>query len=241
MSGHSRWANIKHRKEGADKKRGAAFTKISKELMVAARLGGSDPASNARLRIAISKARAANMPRDNIERAVKKGAGELEGMTYEEVLYEIYAPGGVGILVEALTDKKSRTTPEIKSMITKYGGNLAMEGAVSRNFDRRGVIVLDSAGKSEDEWMEFALEAGADDFVAREGYFEIRARVEDYAQLQEKLSQKGSEAVESGIKFVPIAGTEVEVKEKDQADKIQKFIDALEDHDDVQAVSTNWS
>ncbi|HNN77129.1 MAG TPA: YebC/PmpR family DNA-binding transcriptional regulator [Leptospiraceae bacterium] len=241
MSGHSRWANIKHRKEGADKKRGVAFAKISKELIVAARLGGSDPASNARLRISISKARAANMPRDNIERAVKKGAGELEGTTYEEILYEIYAPGGVGILVEGLTDKKSRTTPEIKSILTKYGGNLAMEGAVSRNFTRCGVIVIESQGKSEDEWMEFALDAGADDFVVQEGYFEIRVPVDRYAALQEKLSQKEASVVESGIKFVPLPGTEVEVKDADQAAKIQKFLDALEDHDDIQAVSTNWA
>ncbi|HNJ04166.1 MAG TPA: YebC/PmpR family DNA-binding transcriptional regulator [Leptospiraceae bacterium] len=241
MSGHSRWANIKHRKEGADKKRGVAFAKISKELIVAARLGGSDPASNARLRISISKARAANMPRDNIERAVKKGAGELEGTTYEEILYEIYAPGGVGILVEGLTDKKSRTTPEIKSILTKYGGNLAMEGAVSRNFTRCGVIVIESQGKSEDEWMEFALDAGADDFVVQEGFFEIRVPVDRYAALQEKLSQKEASVVESGIKFVPLPGTEVEVKDADQAAKIQKFLDALEDHDDIQAVSTNWA
>lgn len=241
MSGHSRWAKIKHRKEGADKKRGVAFAKISKELIVAARLGGSDPASNARLRISISKARAANMPRDNIERAVKKGAGELEGTTYEEILYEVYAPGGVGILVEGLTDKKSRTTPEIKSILTKYGGNLAMEGAVSRNFTRCGVIVIESQGKSEDEWMEFALDAGADNFVVQEGYFEIRVPVDRYAALQEKLSQKEASVVESGIKFVPLPGTEVEVKDADQATKIQKFLDALEDHDDIQAVSTNWA
>lgn len=239
MSGHSRWANIKHRKEGADKKRGAAFTKISKELMVAARLGGSDPASNARLRIAVSKARAANMPRDNIERAIKKGAGELEGITYEEVLYEIFAPGGVGILVEALTDKKSRTTPEIKSMLNKYGANLAAEGAVSRNFERKGIIILERNGQKEDEWMEFALEAGADDFIPQEEYFELRSRPEDYALLQEKLAEKGAQALESGIKFIPLAGTEMRMEEGEQLDKIQKFLDALEDHDDVQLVSSN--
>jgi YebC/PmpR family DNA-binding regulatory protein len=239
MSGHSRWANIKHRKEGADKKRGAAFTKLSKELMVSARLGGSDPSHNARLRIAVSKARAANMPRDNIERAIKKGAGELEGQVYEEILYEIYAPGGVGILVEALTDKKSRTTPEIKSMISKYGGNLAAEGAVSRNFDRKGVIILDREGKNEDQWMEFALDAGADDFIAQDDYFELRCEPEQYAALAEKISQKGADSVESGIKFVPLRGTEVNMEEGPQADKVQKFMEALEDHDDVQAVSSN--
>ncbi|HNJ36239.1 MAG TPA: YebC/PmpR family DNA-binding transcriptional regulator, partial [Leptospiraceae bacterium] len=161
--------------------------------------------------------------------------------TYEEILYEVYAPGGVGILVEGLTDKKSRTTPEIKSILTKYGGNLAMEGAVSRNFTRCGVIVIESQGKSEDEWMEFALDAGADDFVVQEGFFEIRVPVDRYAALQEKLSQKEASVVESGIKFVPLPGTEVEVKDADQAAKIQKFLDALEDHDDIQAVSTNWA
>jgi transcriptional/translational regulatory protein YebC/TACO1 len=143
--------------------------------------------------------------------------------------------------VEGLTDKKSRTTPEIKSILTKYGGNLAMEGAVSRNFTRCGVIVIESQGKSEDEWMEFALDAGADDFVVQEGYFEIRVPMDRYAALQEKLSQKEASVVESGIKFVPLPGTEVEVKDADQAAKIQKFLDALEDHDDIQAVSTNWA
>ncbi|MCE9600549.1 MAG: YebC/PmpR family DNA-binding transcriptional regulator [Spirochaetia bacterium] len=239
MSGHSRWANIKHRKEGADKKRGAAFTKVSKELMVAARLGGSDPAANARLRIAVSKAKAANMPRENIERVIKKGAGELEGIVYEEVLYEIFAPGGVGILVEALTDKKSRTTPEIKSMLNKYGANLAAEGAVSRNFERRGVIILERNGQKEDEWMEFALDAGADDFIAQDEYFELRSKPEDYAHLQEKLQEKGAQALESGIKFIPLAGTEMKMDEGESLDKIQKFLDALEDHDDVQLVSSN--
>jgi len=241
MSGHSRWANIKHRKEGADKKRAAVFTKVSRELMVSARLGGSDPSSNARLRIAISKAKAANLPRENIERAIKKGSGELGGLTYEEVLYEIFGPGGVGILVEALTDKKSRTTPEIKSMITKYGGNLAAEGAVSRNFERKGVIILERSGKSEDEWMEFALEAGADDFIPAHDYFEIRVRPEDYAHLQDKLAEKGSEAVESGIKFIPLPGTEVTIASLEIHEKAQKFLEALEDHDDVQAVSSNLS
>ncbi len=239
MAGHSKWANIKHRKEGADKKRGIAFTRISKEIMVAARLGGSDPASNARLRIAVSKARAVNMPRDTIERAIKKGAGELEGQTFEEITYEIYAPGGVGIIVEALTDKKSRTTPEIKSMVTKYLGNLAEVNAVTRLFQRRGYLAIEAAQIKEDDLMEIVLGAGAEDLRTEHGIFEVITPPELYAAVSETVAEKSLQTIESGVSFLPLPGTEVEVNDPEMAAKNDKLIDALESHDDVQAVYHN--
>jgi YebC/PmpR family DNA-binding regulatory protein len=239
VSGHSKWANIKHRKAGADKKRGSMFTKISKELMVAARLSGSDASSNPRLRIAISKAKAANMPRDNIERAIKKGAGELEGQVFEEILYEVYAPGGVGFLVEALTDKKSRTTPEIKSMLTKYGANLAEANAVSRLFQRKGYIFLESVSFSEEELMDIVIEAGAEDLRADEGGFEIITAPDKYAAVSEALAHKNIETKISGIRYLPLEGTEVKVENQEHFTKLEKLLDALDDNDDVQEVSHN--
>jgi len=239
MSGHSKWANIKHKKESADKKRGIIFTKMVREIMVSARLGGSDPSSNSRLRIAISKARASNVPRDTIERAVKKGAGELEGQTFEDLVYEIYAPGGIGIIVEALTDKKARTTPEIKSTVTKYNGNLAEPNAVSRLFQRRGYIMIDKKGINEDELVEIVIEAGAEDVKSEEEYVEIFTLPEDYSEVSDALSDKEIETVESGIMLLPLDGTEITVSDVEQATKLLKFIELLEEHDDVQAVYHN--
>ena len=239
MAGHSKWANIKHRKEGADKKRGKIFTKVSKELMVSARLSGADPASNSRLRIAISKARAANMPKDSIERAIKKGTGELGADTYEEVLYEVYAPGGVGILVDALTDKKSRTTPEIKNIINKNNATLAEANAVSRLFQLRGFISVPATAISEDKIMELALEAGADDVKSDGEAHEIISATEDYAAISEALAEQEIGTNESGLRFLPLEGTEITVADADQARKIMKLIDLLDDHDDVQNVYTN--
>jgi len=239
MSGHSKWANIKHRKEGVDKKRGMAFTKISRELMVSSRLGGSDPAMNARLRIAVSKARALNMPRDTIERAIKKGAGELEGQTFEEILYEVYAPGGVGIIVEALTDKKSRTTPEIKSMLTRFHASLAEANAVSRLFKKCGYISLSVDQIGEDDLMEMVIEAGADDMKTIDGFYEIITSMETYAQVQEKLAGKSLQTRESAIKYIPLEGTEVSVDDPEKAQKLLKLLDSLEENDDVQAVYHN--
>ena len=241
MAGHSKWANIKHRKGAADKKRGQMFTKLSRELMVSARLGGSDPASNPRLKIAISKARGINMPKDNIDRAIKKGAGELEGQTFEEIVFEMYAPGGVGVIAEALTDKKTRTIPEIKSILNKYGWNLAEQGAVSRLFERKGYITIESGGMGEEEVMELAVEAGAEDFRPGEGYYEIFTAPDSYAAVSDALSEKNLEAMESGVRFVPIEGTEVEVSDLEQARKILKVLDLLEENDDVQAVHNNLS
>ncbi|MBU43377.1 MAG: YebC/PmpR family DNA-binding transcriptional regulator [Spirochaetaceae bacterium] len=243
MAGHSKWANIRHKKEGADKRRGIMFTKLSRELMVSARLGGSDPEMNPRLRIAISKARGANMPNDNIERAIKKGAGELEGQTFEEVVYEIYAPGGVGLIVEALTDKKSRTTPEIKSMVNKHGANLAEANAVSRLFESRGQIIIpreqEEAGKlEEDQVMEVAIEAGAEDMKTDDDSFEVLTTPDNYAQVSEAISNAGWQTSESGVRYLPMEGTEIQV-DAEKARNIFDFLEKLEEHDDVQSVYHN--
>ena len=239
MSGHSKWANIKHRKESTDKKRGIVFTKMTKELMVASRIGGTDPSSNNRLRIAISKARAVNVPRETIERAIKKGAGELEGQTFEDLTYEIYAPGGVGVIVEALTDKKSRTTPEIKSIATKFGANLAETNAVTRLFQKRGYISIEKNGVDEGQLMEMAIDAGADDVLNDDDYFLIYTLPENYSSVSEILTKNEIDAAQSGIQFLPIEGTEIKIKDSEQAKKLIKFLDVLEEHDDVQAVYHN--
>lgn len=239
MSGHSKWANIKHKKQSTDKKRGIIFTKMTKELMVSSRMGGTDASSNNRLRIAISKARAANVPRDTIERAIKKGAGELEGQTFEDLTYEIYASGGVGIIVEALTDKKTRTTPEIKSLVSKHGGNLAETNAVSRLFQKRGSISIEKNDLDEDSIMEIAIDAGAEDVKTDGEYIEIITEPENYSAVSDALSEKEIQASDSGIRFVPLEGTEIVITDTEQAKKLIKFIDLLEEHDDVQAVYHN--
>lgn len=239
MAGHSKWANIKHRKGAADKKRASQFTKLSKELMVSAKLGGSDPAANSRLRIAISKARAVNMPNDTIDRAIKKGAGELEGQTYEEVVYELYAPGGVGVIVEALTDKKTRTTPEIKAIVNKHNWNLAEQNAVSRLFELKGYISLAVSEIGEEELMELVAEAGADDLRTGDEYFEIICNPEDYSTVSEVIQNKEISTSESGIRFLPMEGTEVVIDDVEVAKKILKVLDILEENDDVQAVYNN--
>ncbi len=239
MSGHSKWANIKHRKGAADKKRGAMFTKLSKELMVAARLGGSDPDSNSRLRIAMIKARAVNMPNDTIERAVKKGAGELEGVSYEEVVYEIYGPNGIGVIVEALTDKKSRTTPEIKSLLNKHNWSLAESNAVSRLFQLRGYIAIEGGSIEEDALMEMVLDAGAEDMKFENGVFEIFTAPDTYSAVSEKIAEKKLPTLESGIQYLPLEGTEITVSDVETVKKVQKVLDLLEENDDVQAVYNN--
>ena len=241
MSGHSKWANIKHRKDAADKKRGATFHKVVKELMVAAKMGGSDPDANSRLRIAISKARSSNMPRDTMERAIKKGAGELEGQSFEEVRYEIYAPGGVGIIVDALTDKKSRTTPEIKAIINKYNCSLAETNAVSRLFMMRGNIIIEKSAIGEEQLMELVLEAGAEDMVAYDDYYEVMTLPENYAAVSDAIADKNIPTQESEVRMIPLEGTEINVASAEQAGKLLKLIDIFDDHDDVQAVYHNMN
>ena len=249
MSGHNKWSTIKHAKGAADAKRGALFTKLIKEISIAASMGGGDPNSNPRLRAAIVKARAASMPKDNIERGIKKGTGELGGGTYEELTYEGYAAGGVAVLVEVLTDNHNRAAANVRNIFNKNGGNLGTTGSVSRMFDRKGVIEYDAEKLSEDEAMEVALEAGAEDVVAEDGVITITTAPNDFTAVVEALqakhdaalSPKGDETPDSEkwtslsaeIAMVPQAYTAVD---KDTAAKVQKLIDKLEEDDDVQNV-----
>ena len=233
MSGHSKWATIKHAKGLADAKRGKIFTKFIKEISIAARMGGGDPDSNPRLRTVILKARAANMPKDNIERAIKKGTGEDGGAAYEEFLYEGYAPGGVAVMVEVLTDNKNRAAADVRNIFNKSGGNLGTTGSVSRMFQRKGTIEYDAEKVSEDEIMEVALEAGADDIVNEDGIITVTTTPEAFADVCDALNNKGFESLSAEVGMVPDAYTAVDA---DTAAKVQKMIDRLEDNDDVQNV-----
>ena len=236
MSGHSKWATIKHAKGAADAKRGQLFTKFIKEISIAARMGGGDPASNPRLRTAILKARAANMPKDNIERAIKKGTGELGGASYEEKLYEGYGPGGVAILVEVLTDNNNRAAANVRNIFSKSGGNLGATGSVAYMFNRKGVIEYDAEVVSEDEVMDVALEAGADDIVTEDGIITVTTDPANFESVLEVLQGKGYESVSAEVAMVPDMYSAVD---NETAAKVQKLIDRLEEDDDVQNVYTN--
>ncbi len=238
MSGHSKWATIKRKKEAIDSKRGAVFTRFAKEISVAAKMGGSDPDANPRLRLAVLKAKSYNMPKDNIERAIKKGAGELEGVTYEECMYECYAPGGIAILVEVLTDKKSRTTPEIKNILTKSGGSLGNPGSVSRLFERKGFISVKSEATSEDKLVDLAVDAGADDVVLVDDHFQVTTTPDNYEKVQIAINSAGIPVDESEIRYIP--SVTVEVSDKANAEKVMKIIESFESHDDVQGVHSNF-
>ena len=236
MSGHSKWATIKHAKGAADAKRGQLFTKFIKEISIAARMGGGDPAANPRLRTAILKARAANMPKDNIERAIKKGTGELGGAVYEEKLYEGYGPGGVAILVEVLTDNNNRAAANVRNIFSKSGGNLGATGSVAYMFNRKGVIEYDAEAVKEDEVMEVALEAGAEDIVTEDGVITVITDPADFEGVLEVLQGKGYESVSAEVAMVPDMYSSVDTE---TATKLQKLIDRLEEDDDVQNVYTN--
>ena len=236
MSGHSKWATIKHAKGIADAKRGKLFTKFIKEISIAARMGGGDPNSNPRLRTAIIKARASNMPKDNIERAIKKGTGELGGATYEELVYEGYGAGGVAVLVEVLTDNKNRAAADVRNIFNKSGGNLGVSGSVARMFQRKGTIEFDAEKVSEDELMEVALEAGADDIVNEDGIITVTTAADAFATVADALAEKGFESLSGEVGMIPDMYTAVDA---DTASKIAKLINRLEDNDDVQNVSSN--
>lgn len=236
MSGHSKWATIKHAKGAADAKRGQLFTKFIKEISIAARMGGGDPNSNPRLRTAILKARAANMPKDNIERAIKKGTGELGASTFEEMLYEGYGPGGVAILVEVLTDNKNRAAANVRNIFSKTGGNLGATGSVSYMFNRKGVIEYDAEQVAEDEVMEAALEAGADDIVAENGVITVTTDPSSFEAVLEALQGKGFESVSAEISMVPDTYSTLD---EETTRKVLKLIDRLEEDDDVQNVYSN--
>jgi len=236
MSGHSKWASIKHKKAATDSKRGKVFTKIIRELTMAAR-GGGDPDSNARLRKAINDAKAVNMPADNIKRAVQKGTGELAGSQLEEIIYEGYGPGGVAIYVTALSDNKNRTVSEVRHIFMKNGGRLGEQGSVAYRFKRKGYIDVEKAKASEDQLMDIALTAGADDIKDEDKMWEITTTPEAYEAVLEAVKAAGIEVADSNVGYIPQDYTKLEGKQAQQA---LKLVDELEDHDDVQTVAANF-
>lgn len=238
MSGHSKWHSIRHKKAIVDARRGKLFTKLMREIMVAARLGGGDPDKNPRLRKAIQAARDANMPKENIERAIKKGTGELEGEKFEEVSYEGYGPGGVAVYIEAMTDNKNRTASEIRHIFAKHGGNLGESGCVSWMFKRKGYIVVEkSKVTSEDELFEIVLDAGAEDMKEDGSNYVIYTSPEDFETIVKALEEKGVEIAAKEIGMIPDTYVKLEGK---QAEQMIKLMEALEDHDDVQHVWANF-
>ena len=237
MAGHSKWANIKHKKAAQDAKRGKVFTKIIKELMVAAKTGGSDPEANPRLRQAISTAKAANMPSDTISRNIQKGAGELEGVDYEELSYEGFGPEGVAIMIDVMTDNKNRTVAEIRHIMAKFGGNLGENGSVSWMFEKLGQIIVESESTNEENLFNDALEAGADDFNREELDFVISTNPALTAEIAEDLQKKGYSVVSSKVEMVP--KNIVEVPESDSS-KLINLMEKLEEHDDVQNIASNF-
>jgi len=238
MSGHSKWATIKHAKGAADAKRGQMFTKLIKEISIAARMGGGSPEGNPRLRTAILKARGANMPKDNIDRAIKKGTGELEGVNYEELVYEAYAPGGVAIFIEVLTDNKNRAAADIRNILTRAGGQLATSGSVSRLFKRTGVITLDGDKYTEDKIMEAAIDGGAEDVLELNGVIEVTSAPEDFEAVLNALQSKGFETLSAEISMVADADVTLD---NDGTAKALRLIDRLEENEDIQNVYTNIS
>lgn len=236
MSGHSKWATIRHKKGAADAKRGKLFSKIIKEITIAARLGGGDPDANPRLRTAVLKAKAANMPKDNVDRAIKKGTGELGGEDYFELVYEGYGPGGVAILVEALTDNKNRTAADVRSIFSKHGGNLGESGSVSYMFNRKGVIAYSTESYTEDELLEQALEAGAEDVSTEGDTIEVLTSPEDFEAVLDTLAGAGLEHSMAEVSLVPDATVALDT---DRTRKALKLVELLDDHDDVQSVATN--
>ncbi len=236
MSGHSKWSSIKHKKGAADAKRGKIFTKLIKEITVAARMGGGDPDANPRLRSAIAAAKAENMPKENIERGIKKGTGELEGASYEESVYEGYGPGGAAVYVESLTDNKNRAVAEIRHIFSKAGGNLGENGCVSWMFDKKGYIVVERNAVDEEILMETALDAGAEDVREDDKNFEVITQPEDFDAVKEAIDKAGIPWIASEVTMLPQTTTSLERKD---AEKMIKMMEALEDCDDVQKVYTN--
>ncbi|MFC2163929.1 YebC/PmpR family DNA-binding transcriptional regulator [Acidobacteriota bacterium] len=237
MSGHSKWASIKHKKAATDAKRGKVFTKAIKELAVAARMGGGDPNSNSRLRKAISDAKTVNMPADNIKKAIMKGTGQLEGVSYEEMSYEGYGAGGVAIYLQTLTDNKNRTVSEIRHIFSKNGGNLGESGCVGWMFDRKGYIVVEKEKAAEDELLDLVLEAGAEDLREDGSNYEIFTAPDDYEAVAKALEEKSIETAASNLGYIPQNYVKLEGK---QAQQLLRLMEELEDHDDVQNVWANF-
>ena len=236
MSGHSKWATIKHKKGIADAKRGQAFTKLIKEITVCAKMGGPDPESNARLRTAILKARAENMPKDNIERAIKKGSGELGASTFYELTYEGYAPGGVAIIIDTLTDNKNRTASDVRSTLTKLGGSLGATGCVSYMFQTKGIITYSTEKYTVDQIFEVALENGAEDVSTTDDVIEVTTTPADFATVLEAMQAAGFELESADVQK---SADQTVSLDKEKASKVMKIVERLEELDDVQQVSTN--
>lgn len=237
MSGHSKWSSIKHKKAAADAKRGKAFTRLIKEITVAARFGGGDPGGNARLRAAIEDAKAANMPADNIKRAVQKGTGELPGVSYEEVVYEGYGPGGVAILVEAMTDNKNRTTPEIRHLFSKHGGHLGESNSVSWMFAKKGYFVIPRKAVDEESLMDAVLEAGAEDMKVDGENYEVLTDPSNYEKVKAAIEQKKVPIEVAQMEMIPQNRIRVEGKKTQQ---LLSLLEILEDHEDIQHVYANF-
>ena len=236
MSGHSKWANIKNKKAKGDAARANVFTKIGRELAIAVKQGGPNPDSNSRLRDVIAKAKAANMPNDNISRSIKKASGELNAVNYEEITYEGYAAGGVAVIVETLTDNKNRTASDVRCAFDKFGGNLGSTGCVSYMFSKKGLIVIDGEGLAEDDLMLLALDAGADDVQSDDGVYEIYTLPQDYTAVRENLEKQGLKILSSDIEMIP---ENYVTPEESAIPKILNLIDRLEENDDVQNVFHN--
>ena len=236
MSGHSKWSTIKHKKAAKDAKRGKVFTKLIKEITVAARLGGGDIKGSPRLRTAVLAARSQSMPSDTIDRAIKKGTGELEGVNYEEVTYEGYGPSGVAVLVEALTDNRNRTVADLRNIFDKCGGNLGTSGSVAWMFTKRGLLAVDRAGIDEDRVMEVALEAGADDVTDSGDILEVLTTPEQFEAVKEAIESAGITPASAEITMMPSSTTAISGK---PAEQMIRLLEMLDDHDDVQRVSSN--
>jgi len=236
MSGHSKWSTIKRKKAAQDAKRGKLFTKLIKEITIAARQGGGDPEGNPRLRLAIDNAKSANMPAENIERAIKKATGELDGVDYTEIKYEGYGPGGVALLIESMTDNKNRTVAEVRHLLNKHGGSLGESGSVAWMFDRKGIITLPKNELSEDDLMEIILDAGAEDLQTEEDFFEITTDLDSFEKVRKILIENNIEIENASLQWV--AKNNVKVS-GETAEKLLKLIESLEDNDDVQNVFTN--
>ena len=237
MSGHSKWATTKRKKAIIDGKRGKIFTKIIREIIVAARTGGGDPAGNARLRLAVDKAKSVNMPSENYQRAIKKGTGELEGASYEALTYEGYGPGGVAVVVDVLTDNKNRSAADVRSIFTKNSGNMGEVGSVGWMFKRKGFLLVPKVGLSEDQVMEWALDAGAEDMQAGSETYDVTTAVEDFEKVKKALEGHGLKLQTAELTMVPNNYVKLEGK---AAEQMLRLMDALEDHDDVQNVYANF-
>jgi len=239
MSGHSKWSTIKRKKEKADSQRAKIFTKVGREISVAVREGGPDPDSNPKLRDAIAKAKANNVPNENIERIIKKASGEGSSENYEQIIYEGYGPGGVAVIVEALTDNRNRTAADVRHYFDKYGGKMGQSGSVMFIFEKQGIIIVDKENVSEEKLMEDALEAGAVDFLTEEEYFDIRTAPNDVGAVREALEKMGYKLLSAEAEYVP--NTEVKLEKEEDIKNMLKMLEMFEDNDDVQNVWHNWA